>query len=558
MTTQRPAREQSQALQQQLDTLAARAHRFLAQWSFTRDLRLTMREALVWMLAAPVVLFGVQVVALLTRRGPLPLPLWAWFLLALAGPIAFVVARMAALSRHRTHDRRACLGAYDLQLDSRDRLVTADEFIAGLGAAYVGRRFSGAISAAGNDGAAEATPYASGDHFRQAAIEDAADHIARANQTTLVPKPLPEWSISRRSWLSAAAAVALIAIAVWLGNVALGIRTAPDPESAMANAELQTLPARVAASLLDLKLNPTQPDRPAPNEPAQAGSPQTSADPSTKTPKNDQDADGQSHAGGQANSRSSSQAMSSSGTASNQQTPSKPLAEDPPQDQQAAAAGKTKKADGKKAEQQASSATSGQGQSKSSSSDSNSIPSTDQPDRAGANKDDGKDEEGAQDEVEEEKTAGVERPGLRRNKPPVDRNLSSRPAGDQPNPNANGRSGPGGRKKTRGVPAMILGIPTPDRIQGMTNPGRSKVTQENSTPKEEPQAALNAEQRAPRELPFGHVEHPLLKPWMLNLVEKYFLQLRSEQAARGGGAPQAREPAGVQGPPTIQKKKDIR
>jgi hypothetical protein len=72
------------------------------------------------------------------------------------------------------------------------------------------------------------------------------------------------------------------------------------------------------------------------------------------------------------------------------------------------------------------------------------------------------------------------------------------------------------------------------------------VTQENSTPKEEPQAALNAEQRSPRELPFGQVDHPLLKPWMLNLVEKYFLQMR------------AREPVGVQGPPTIQSKKDNR
>ena len=58
---------------------------------------------------------------------------------------------------------------------------------------------------------------------------------------------------------------------------------------------------------------------------------------------------------------------------------------------------------------------------------------------------------------------------------------------------------------------------------GMTNPGRSKVTQDKSTPKEEPQASLDAEQRTPRELPFGQVEHPLLRPWMLNLVEKYFL-----------------------------------
>jgi hypothetical protein len=500
---------QRSELQQHLDALAARANRTLSKWSFTRDLRLTTRDALVWLLAAPVVLFGIQIVMLIAGRGPLPLPLWGWALLAVAGPVVYVVSRMAALAKERHLDRRECLGAYDLQLGTNDRLVTADEFIRSLGA-DVGR---------GSSASAELNA----DHFRQAAIEDAAEHIARANATTLESKPLPDWSISRRSWLSALGAAAVIALAVWLANIAIGIRSAPDPESVMANAALQTMPARVAASLLDLKPNPTRTDRKAPNEPAQPGAPQAAQDPSRRTPRTAQDADGNSHAGGQANSRSSSQAMSSSGTASNQQNPSQPLAEDPPQEQQESAAAKAAKKDGKKAEQQSSSATSGQGQSRSSSSDTNSIPATDQPDRAGANKDDGKDEEGAQDEVEEEKTAGVERPGLRRNKPPVDRNLSNRPAGDQPNPNANGRSGPGGRKKTRGVPAMILGIPTPDRIQGMTNPGRSKVTQENSTPKEEPQSALNAEQRTARELPFGHVEHPLLRPWMLTLVEKYFL-----------------------------------
>jgi hypothetical protein len=492
----------SAQLQGQLNALAERANRHLSTWAFARDLRLTARDALVWLVAAPAAMFATQVVMLLAGRGPLPIPLWGWALLSLLGPIAFVGMRMTSLGKARRLNRRECLGAYDIQLQTKDRLVTADEFIA-------------------LNGAAKATLYQ--DSFRQAAIEDAAHHIARANQTTLEPKPLPEWSVSRRSWLSAVAALALIAGAAWLANLAVAIRNAPDSEAVMANGALQTLPARVAATLLDLKPNPPRPDRKAPNDPAQASNPQTSPDSSRRTPKNDQNADGQSHAGGQANSRSSSQAMSSSGTASNQQNPSQPLEEDPPQDQQAAMSPQQRKAAGKKAEQQASSATSGQGQSRSSSSDTNTIPATDQPDRAGANKDDGKDEEGAQDEVEEEKTAGVERPGLRRNKPPVDRNLSPRPAGDQPNPNANGRSGPGGRKKTRGVPAMILGIPTPDRIQGMTNPGRSKVTQENSTPKEEPQSALTAEQRTPRELPFGHVEHPLLKPWMLTLVEKYFL-----------------------------------
>ena len=144
-------------------------------------------------------------------------------------------------------------------------------------------------------------------------------------------------------------------------------------------------------------------------------------------------------------------------------------------------------------------------------------------------KDDGRDEGAVQDQEEEEKTTGVERPSLRKNKPAVDRNLSPRPAGDEPDPNANGRSGPSGRKKTRGVPAMILGIPTPDRIQGTSNPGRSKVTQEHSTPREEPQPALDAAARTPRPSSFGSVEHPLLLPWMQSLIETYFLQLREKR-----------------------------
>lgn len=487
-----------------LDSLAARARLVLERWAFARDLRLTVRDALVWLPAAPAVLLCAQLVLLLASQRPLPLPIWSWGLLSVAGPVGWGAWRMASLAGGRRLDRRACLGAYDLQLGARDRLVTADEFLA-----HVTR--------------ADAS-----DHFRKAAIEDAADHIERASRATLECKPLPPWSLSTASWASIPAAVALIAVAAWLGGVASRIQAAPDAATVLATSDLQMLPARLAATLLHLQPNPPKPERQAANDPAPPGVQQSSPEASPKTPKTEQDADGQSHAGGQANSRSSSQAMSSSGTPSNQQNPSQPLEQDPPQDQQPSSSQQAKKSAGKKSDQQASSATSGQGQSKSSSSDSNSIPATDQPDRAGANKDDGKDEEGMQDEEEEEKTAGVERPSLRKNKPPVDRNLSPRPAGDQPNPNANGRSGPGGRKKTRGVPAMILGVPTPDRIQGMTNPGRSKVTQENSTPKEEPQAALTAEQRRARDLPFGQVEHPLLTPWMQTLIEKYFLMNKKD------------------------------
>jgi hypothetical protein len=488
-----------------LDTLAGRGRAFISRWSLQRDLRFTCREALLWLLAGPALLLFVQTVLFLVSGRTMPLTIWAWLLASIAGPILFVVARVIWLAAIRRIDRRTSLGLYDTQLDSKDRLVTADEFLA--------------VNL-------QSAPM---DRFKQAAIDDAADHLETAMRTPLAPKPLPPWQVTRRSLAAVPAAALVILAAMWLG-FASRVTTASAPDAAaIAARDLQTLPDRIASLLLNSPRPRPRPDRKPVDERPDATDQKAASDASAKSTRSDQDAEGQSHAGGQANSRSSSQAMSSSGTPSNQQTPSKAVEDDLPQDQKANPPNPPKKQDGKKPEQQATSATSGQGQSKSSSSDMNKIPATDQPDRAGANKDDGKDEDGIQDEVEEEKTAGVERPSLRKNKPPVDRNLSTRPTGDQPNPNANGRSGPGGRKKTRGVPAMILGVPTPDRIQGMSNPGRSKVTQEHSTPKEEPQAARDAEARRAREAAFGHVEHPLLTPWMQSLIEKYFTQIRGKK-----------------------------
>jgi hypothetical protein len=319
-----------------------------------------------------------------------------------------------------------------------------------------------------------------------------------------------------------------------LGPASSSAQAAPVQEGIIAAADPGTTAAKPASKLLDLFRPRPRAEKRAEDERTIASDLRQTSESSSRATRSEEEAAGQSQSGRQANTRSSNNANNSSGTPSNQKTPSKAADEDEPQDEpKPDAKDRPKTPEAKKAEeQQASSSTSGQGQSKSSSSDTSNIPADDQPDRAGGNKEDDVDEEGIQDEVEEEKTSGVERPSLRKNKPPVDRNLSPLPTGDEPSPTANGRSGPGGRKKTRGVQAMILGVPVPDRIQGMKNPGRSKVTQENSTPKEEPQASLNAESRQPREAAFGPVEHPLLLPWMQSLVRQYFLQLRETPKAQ--------------------------
>ena len=74
-------------LQQQLNDLAARAQRSLVRWAFARDLRMTVRDSLVWLLVAPILLLSAQVVLLLVGRGPLAWPAMVWVLLAVAGPV---------------------------------------------------------------------------------------------------------------------------------------------------------------------------------------------------------------------------------------------------------------------------------------------------------------------------------------------------------------------------------------------------------------------------------------------------------------------------------------
>ena len=86
--------------------------------------------------------------------------------------------------------------------------------------------------------------------------------------------------------------------------------------------------------------------------------------------------------------------------------------------------------------------------------------------------------------------------------------------------------GPGQIKKTRGVPSMILGIPVPDRVPGVPSPGRSKVTQEFTRPKEEAQAPVAALSPLARTGAIGHVEQPDLVPWRRALIETYFTRLR--------------------------------
>jgi len=497
-------------LRQALDELAGRSTRYLANWHVHRDLRLACRDAPVWLLVAPGAFLIIQAGLVLNRRPALTWPLWIWLVLALLGPVLVVAGRMAWLRARRRIPRRIALAVFDRQLDTRDRLVTADDFLASSHSAH-----------------SEQTRT-----FIEAAIDDAVPLVDTALQTPLAPRGLPDWDLSVRGYAAVPAAALVLWMAMSMGSLRGGAGPL-DAQGGVIAARVDAAPARIASKRLDLRFPVPRLFPRAPDTPPDGDRPRTASAVSGRVDRSENQAPGQSRSGGQANSRSSNDAGGGSGTPANQRTPSTVRGEDDSQQaQKTPSPDQARKPDGRRGEQQAAAATSGQSQSTSSSSATTNISSHDQPDRAGRQKEEGGDEAGIEDEAEEEKTSGVERPALRRNRPAVNRNLSPDPTRDDNPAAANGRSGPSGRKKSRGVPAMILGVPIPDRIPGMRNPGRSKVTQENSAPSEERHPPLNAEGRRAREQPFGHIEHPLLLPRMQRLIENYFMQLRNTKGSQ--------------------------
>ena len=135
------------------------------------------------------------------------------------------------------------------------------------------------------------------------------------------------------------------------------------------------------------------------------------------------------------------------------------------------------------------------------------------------------------DEFDNSDARGGLQPALRDRKPPVNRDLSIG-FGNMSNPDANGRGGPGTRKKSRGVASLVLGVPIPDHIKGRPNPGKTKITQERVEPQPEDIASVKASPRRPRGTPAGHLSNPELAPWMQDLVRAYFRAIRKNSRNR--------------------------
>jgi hypothetical protein len=509
-----PAADHAQ-LRAQLDVIADLGARALKSWRWRLGLREAARWAPVWLCAGPAAYLVARVGGILAGAA---VGVGLLVGLSLLGPVLFILARAGWAVFQFRPQRAATLALHDRLLEAKDRLVTADEFL----------------------GSADLCDTEAHGAFMRAAVNDAR---ACAQQAVTMPLPeiaVPAWKINRGSWWGAVVAAGLI----FLGRLPLGqgsggrpdggtpLPVVAEADSATKATENPNLAVRRTAR------KPAESEKVTAEEKTAAVTPQTPP----RRARKEQPMDGQPASGGGAMASVSNSGNQSAGQASSQRgkppekKPETPQPEEP--EEKEAAAAKPKPRQKKDSGQLAMDSNSGQGKSTSSSSNLNPFEAPEQQDKPGQNPKADVDDDAGQDEDEQEKSTGVNKPMDKTKAPAVDRNLSTQPP--QEGEPGNGRGGPSEIKKTRGVPTMILGLPVPDRVPGTPSPGRSKVTQEYTRPKEESHPTVAAQSHDPRTGPIGHIEQPDLLPWRRALVEQYFMSVH--QRADDVAAPPTQVP----------------
>ena len=465
----------------------------------------------------PLVALAASIWAFFTGRQWWPLGGVATIAVALAVPLASVLAATLIAYLRRPPSRALALAFYDHRLGLRDRLQAADE-LARRGVA---------------------------DGFAQAAILDAGA-FARQALGAVLPKAAWRWPALRAErWpLGALALVALVAGLLLRGETLAYAGGAPDVAS-LAPEELETLSEEQAAAQQEA------PPAATPRLPPAAQSAPRLADaaefaaragerlpPATSTFADD--AEQADSAAVHAQPSQAGLAAAGAAARSAEQT------RRPPDKRARRAEGKRRQETRKQPEESASRGVAGgTGTSAGSRLASSDHPAADNKARNNEATDEVEDD--AEDEEDEEqKAASTRRPMLNNRKAPVDRSLSPSGTGDQERDDLNGRSGPGGLKKTRGVAAMLLGVPMPDHLRGKPNPGRVKVRREHAPPEEKTVLAMDAGARGSRDQPFGDINHMRLPPPARSTVRNYFLAQR-ERALLGQGE-RAREDAPTEEP----------
>lgn len=426
---------------------------------------------------------------------------WGWAIVATlvvaAGWLLF-----QTMNAKIEYARRNVLGKMDAQLGASERLVTADEFI--------GRERP--------------------DGFTLAAIEDAESWAEKARARAIHAEQVSAQN-DRRSWLALPIAVALLGVAAWLSTLSIPAIEVAENAS---DAESESMPSSVEPSKRSA-VSPPPPEPPEPeakSEPiADRRAPRRSNRQGTMavvTPDSVEKSQGQLTDGETSESQQSSNPSSAQGEPSSSGQPSKTDTPSPPKPKKERKPKKEKPREAKerKNPEEPSGSTAGQGSSSGSNNNAASSDWSSKSPSAPPEDEEIEDEDDVDDEDEEQESRGGVQPNMRDRRAPVNRDLQIGFGSNRPNPDANGRGGPGGQKKSRGVASLVLGVPIPDRITGQPNKGRIRITQQRITPEAEQSDPQIAESRGARDAATGQIHHPQFTPWLHNVVRQYFLDRR--------------------------------
>ena len=492
-------------LRQDLVTLADRGARRLRRWAFKEAVEREASKLPVFAFVVPIVLVCMALLKALFgltlwTGGFVSLVVWGC-LAAVILPLLIAAFRVGIAVVRARVDRRLSLAVYDRELGFEDRLQTADEFL--------------------NEG--------EDNGFKQAAIQDARESIAAALKVeapaTEIAGPRPGLPDHRLAGFAAAALVG-----------ALVLNLVPHLFSPTSNGGPQTAELKADDGALRLDTAERMDARPMNSD--------KKSDDLAQLLQNEEDAERsrlktQASAGRASNEESSSMSSSASSGQSSSSSESS-SAPSPPKPQKKSDPKAQKPRDPKEQkekEQEPSSSDSssglGSGSATSSGSPTDGSEETKQPEQS---PNPGEEESGDDDDVDEEEDERQEsntaqQPQLNSRKAPADRSLTPGGGNAEPNEEANGRGGPSGLKKTRGVAAMLLGVPMPDRLRGMNNPGRMKITRERGQPTERDAELVAAQERQARDGNYGHVTDHIMSPSLANAVRTYFEGLRAETAA---------------------------
>ena len=453
-------------------------------------------------LVGPTLAFPVAYLFLAMLLAPLGISLHLpWYVLVLLTPVfpcGRVLLRWHQAQRQRVADAVA-LRAIDRELQLADRMATAHEFV----------------------------ELEHPDGFQLAAIRDAQQRI-QAARAARPSRPLVDPDSPRKLLLAGVAAGALLWFASLVTVTAPVAVASPDGERQVA-----VVAPKPIEQPRDLANQPDpQPKTSEQRTPRKAQKDSNSSSASEDEAPSDASRRGKNPIGSgrSAEARAAAGGGSERGQPSNQAQSTKGEKSPKPKAKKKSKAKKdaAEKTEDQKKPPQESGSTMGRGSGKGSSKSPTASPWSAKDQVVSDDEQDPEEDEEVDDENDESKARGGVQPNLRQRKPPVNRDLQISMGSGKPQDDANGRGGPGGPKKQRGVAQLVLGVTFPDHISAKPNPGMSKITQERIEPQAQQGDSITGEGRGARAAPMGHLSRRVLSPWMQDLVRSFYLSLREE------------------------------